>query len=54
MINKTIVSIKQESANSGPRAKCGPQRQNLRPAKYFLAKIILFKNSINEMYMVIT
>jgi len=25
-------------------ANCGPRSQNLRPARYFLTKIILFKN----------
>ena len=27
--------FKAESANSDPQAKCGPQSQNMRPARFF-------------------
>ena len=39
------IVLEQGSANCGPRAKCGPQSKNLRPAKYFLAKNVLLKNN---------
>jgi len=43
-----FLYLEQGSANCGPRAKCGPQSQNLWPAKYFLAKSILFKADVTQ------
>jgi len=54
LIYKIIVSMKQKSANSGPRAKCGPQRHVLRPTKYFSAKNILLKNSTKKVFVIKT
>ena len=50
----TIHLINQGSANCGPRAKCGPQSQNLRPARSFSVKNIHFKINENFIFVIKT
>ena len=50
--NKSFLD--QGSANCGPWAKCGPRRQNMWPARYISAKIIVKKTIVKKGLLVKT